>query len=185
MSRPAVETLAEGKLDPAMGKPAGGTDSWCTPKWLTDLLGAFDLDPCSNERSHVQSTFLMGPFVGTSGLVLHWKNYSVFCNPPYSKPLPWALKLRDHAGPWVALLKLDPTTRWWAALMEVGPTVAPFRRRITFEGEQRMTANFPSVLVYSAWRPSRELAKHLWLPTYPSVPREPVRETAGMTRRTR
>jgi hypothetical protein len=145
------------------------TDNWNTPKWLADALGPFDLDPCSNATSHIYTSVqgsLDGTGLGGDGLLLHWDGYSVFCNPPYSNPLPWAQKLRDHDGPWCALVKLDPTTKWWAALMEAGPTVAPFRKRLKFEGEKSMTANFPSVLVWSAWRPPAELVPHLWLHTY-------------------
>lgn len=150
------------------------TDDWCTPRWLADALGKFDLDPCGNARSHVQAMYRAGLDIGVDGLAMDWaedwSGRSVFCNPPYSRPLPWAQKLAAHDGPWCALLKLDPTTRWWAALMEAAPTVAPFRKRLKFEGDVAMTANFPSVLVYSAWRPSRELAGHLWLPTYQRAP---------------
>ncbi len=145
------------------------TDDWCTPKWLADLLGPFDLDPCSNDRSHIRAAVTCGPGIrhGTDndGLAYVWRG-SVFCNPPYSNVGPWARRLADHDGPWCALLKLDPTTRWWATLMEASPTVAPFRKRLKFEGAQTMTANFASVLVYSAWRPSKDLAQHLWLATY-------------------
>ena len=156
------------------------SDNWCTPKWLTDLLGTFDLDPCSNDKSTVQSRYFCQleethpAVLSTDGLAYDWRTWSVFVNPPYSDPLPWCRKLRDHNAPWCALLKLDPSTRWWAALMEATPTVAPFRKRLKFESTpasetehaKGMTANFPSVLVYSAWRPSAELATHLWLPTY-------------------
>lgn len=144
------------------------SDDWCTPKWLAELLGPFDLDPCSNELSHVQAKLTFeGHGDHDCGDTAPWgKRTSVFCNPPYSNVLPWALRLVDHAGPWCALVKLDPTTKWWATLMTANPTVAPFRKRIKFEGDKNMTANFPSVLVYSAWRPSAELRKHLWLPTF-------------------
>lgn len=162
------------------------SDSWCTPKWLTDLLGRFDLDPCSNAQSTVQAAYVCQLGYDNcvmsdrrislhgDGLEFDWETRSVFVNPPYSDPLPWCRKLRDHNGPWCALLKLDPSTRWWAALMEASPTVAPFRKRLKFESTpasetehaKGMTANFPSVLIYSAWRPSAELAQHLWLPTY-------------------
>jgi hypothetical protein len=151
------------------------TDNWNTPKWLADALGPFDLDPCSNATSHIQSRHrcVLGasPFdvLSGDGLECEWRTAggnSVFVNPPYSNPLPWAKKLRDHDGPWCALVKLDPTTKWWATLMEAMPTVAPFRKRLKFEGEQSMTANFPSVLVWSAWRPPAALVPHLWLPTY-------------------
>ncbi len=55
--------------------------------------------------------------------------------------------------------------------MEACPTVAPFRRRIKFESGagKDMTANFPSVLVFSAWRPPAALRPHLWLPSWEQV----------------
>lgn len=171
------------------------SDDWCTPKWLCDLLGPFDLDPCSNAGSHVRASRMIQlgpvdltpPAPGTGidaiveferrtrteqgdGLTSEWGRASVFCNPPYSDVGPWARKLTDHAVPWCALLKLDPSTRWWGTLMEAAPTIAPFRKRLRFEGDLKHAANFPSVLVYSAWRPSRELAAHLWLPTYATAP---------------
>lgn len=145
------------------------SDDWCTPFWLARILGQFDLDPCSNERSHIEAAircWLGGPADLGDGLTFDWEDRSVFVNCPYSDVMPWARKLSEHSGPWVALVKLDPTTKWWAELMRSMPTVAPFRKRIKFEGPLSMTANFPSVLVYSAWRPSRELATHLWLATY-------------------
>jgi hypothetical protein len=150
------------------------SDSWCTPKWLCDLLGEFDLDPCSNERSHLQAFMRLTGDSGAQGdgmcnvdgLAIAWETQSVYCNPPYSNVMPWAAKLAAHDGPWCALLKLDPTTKWWATLMSASPTFAPFRKRIKFEGDKAMTANFPSVLVFKRWYPSDELAKHLWLARY-------------------
>lgn len=152
------------------------SDEWCTPKWLCGLLGRFDLDPCSNDRSHIDSyarCSMTGDHrdnIAKDGVAFNWREVrqhrdpiSVFCNPPYSDVGPWAAKLAEHQGAWVALLKLDPTTRWWTTLMSANPTVAPFRKRIKFEGDKPMTANFPSVLVYKRWAPSDELAQHLWL----------------------
>lgn len=101
------------------------------------------------------------------GLKLEWpRRRSVYCNPPYSNVGPWASKLVAHDGPWVALVKLDPSTKWWSTLMAAHPTIAPFNHRLKFEGPNATTANFPSVLVYSAWRPSAELREHLWLQAY-------------------
>lgn len=152
-------------VQPAAGRSTT-SDSWCTPRWLADALGPFDLDPCSNERSHIQAALsCMGLGDPDDGLLVPWRG-SVFCNPPYSDVGPWAVKLAAHDGPWVALVKLDPSTRWWATIMMATPTIAPFRKRIKFEGDRAMTANFPSVLIYSAWRPSAALRPHLWLPTY-------------------
>lgn len=146
------------------------SDSWCTPEWLAKLLGFFDLDPCSNGRSHILSASecaLDHALVAhRDGLAFDWSHGSVFCNPPYSDVMPWAVKLSQHRSPWATLVKLDPTTKWWAQLMTAMPTVAPFRKRIKFEGNLSMTANFPSVLVWNRWAPSAELVEHLWLPTY-------------------
>ncbi len=141
------------------------TDNWCTPKHLADMLGPFSLDPCSNPKSHIRAERSYQLERGENGLKFPWVG-SVFTNFPYSNPLPWCLRLRDHDGPWVALAKLDSTTRWYATLMEASPTVAPFRKRLRFEGDKSMTANFASVLIYSGWRPPAALRPHLWLPTY-------------------
>lgn len=154
-----------------MSETEFGSDEWCTNAELARLLGPFDLDPCSNERSHIQAAvrcWIGGPADLGDGLALDWERRSTFCNPPYSDVMPWARKLAAHDGPWCALLKLDPSTKWWAELMRAMPTVAPFRKRLKFERPDKppLTANFPSVLVYSAWRPSAELAARLWLPTY-------------------
>ncbi len=143
------------------------SDEWCTPKWLCDLLGPFDLDPCSNPRSHVDAleTCWFGSTIPShrDGLTFDWGTRSTWVNPPYSNVGPWAVKLAAHQGPWCALLKNDSTTRWYAALMSANPIVAPFRRRLKFEGDRAMTANFPSMLVYKRWAPSDELAEHLWV----------------------
>ena len=151
-------------------KAKASSDDWVTPEWLAELLGHFDLDPCSNDKSHIDAweTCSLDHYEKRrrDGLAFDWERHSVFVNPPYSNVGPWAAKLVAHEGPWVALLKLDPTTAWWSTLMTATPTVAPFRRRIKFEGPQAMTANFPSVLVFSAWRPPADLRQHLWLPTY-------------------
>ncbi len=155
---------------PMVEASALSTDDWCTPKWLCELLGQFDLDPCSNERSHVDandSCWLNCPYTeGRDGLAYDWSGSSVFVNPPYSNVGPWAAKLVEHDAPWCALLKLDPTTRWWATLMLANPTIAPFRKRLKFEGDKAMTANFPSVLLWKQWAPSAELEKHLWIARY-------------------
>jgi hypothetical protein len=142
-------------------------DSWNTPKWLADLVGEFCVDPASNKTSHIRAAKRFGPDWGTDGLIEEWSSRAlVWCNFPYSKPLPWCERIAAHDGPWVVLCKLDPSTRWYATLMAANPVVAPFRKRIKFEGDKAMTANFPSALVYRAWAPSRELEQHLWTARY-------------------
>lgn len=160
------------------------SDAWCTPEWLTQALGWFDLDPCSNPRSTVQALDSYSLEAGQDGLTSVWWG-SIFCNPPYSKPRPWCERLQSHSEPWCALVKLDPTTRWWSTLtlpsgMDAArPQWSAFRKRLRFERPDKppLTANFPSALVWCRWAPSPELLEHLWPPSVdrsdlPLVPRQ-------------
>ena len=160
--------------------PESGSDGWCTPAWLAEKLGMFDLDPCSNQRSHIHAYVTAGRdgwHQFSDGLALDWRRGTVFCNPPYSNVMPWAQKLATHRGDWCALVKFDPTTRWWAKLMEASPWVAPFRKRIKFEngrGDEH-SATFPSALVYVGWQPSADLLEHLWSPgVWAEIPPPPT-----------
>jgi len=52
----------------------------------------FDTDPCSNPRSLITADRHLSLENGDDGLVAE-RGWSVFCNPPYSDPLPWAKRL--------------------------------------------------------------------------------------------
>lgn len=141
------------------------SDEWCTPKDLARVLGTFDLDPCSNNRSHIQAKEKYGLEWHTDGLTSVWKG-CVFVNPPYSNVMPWAQRLAEHDGPWCALVKLDPTTKWWAYLVTCKSLWAPFICRLKFERQDKppLTANFPSALIWRHWVPSFPLITWLWEP---------------------
>jgi hypothetical protein len=143
------------------------SDSWCTDRDTARMLGHFSTDPCSNSRSHIRADRTWALERGEDGLRAPW-GWSVYCNPPYSDPLPWAIRLAAHEGPWVALVKLDPTTMWYRTLKLACTGDAPFRHRLKFERPDKppLTANFPSLLIWRWWTPSADLASHLWLPTY-------------------
>lgn len=146
--------------------PDAGTDSWCTSAQTARELGRFVTDPCSNPRSLIVSDVAYSLENGNDGLVDPWLG-SVFCNGPYSNPLPWCERLAAYEDRWCALWKLDTTTKWWHVLMDSGATWAPFRKREKFlSGKAAQTANFASVLVWhNGWEPSAELAARLWMPT--------------------
>lgn len=144
-------------------RPDGSTDAQCTPRDLAHDLGAFDTDPCSNPRSHVVARTRYMLEAGQDGLALPWVG-SVWCNGPYSDPLPWCQRLRAHDGPWASLWKLDPTTRWWAELMASGASWAAFRARLRFERPGNVgVANFASVLVWRGWQLPPAIAARLWI----------------------
>jgi DNA N-6-adenine-methyltransferase (Dam) len=150
-------------------EPGKLSDKWCTPAWVADALGPFDLDPCSNLRSKIISGQTYQLERGEDGLALPWTG-SVYCNPPYSAVTPWARKLAAHDAPWCALVKLDPSTKWWAILMASGARHAGFRSRLKFEQPGKsLTANFASALVWRNWTPPAALAEELWMPTDEAV----------------
>lgn len=129
-------------------------DTWCTPKWITDAIGRFDLDPCSNARSTVQSELSFRLERGEDGLEqAAWVNANarVFINPPYSNVMPWVQAYRHTR--FCFLLKLDPSTKWCEALLEYTSIVLlPRRTRVEFEpppGVEGSNNPFPHALFYS------------------------------------
>ncbi len=132
-------------------------DTWCTPQWITDALGEVDLDPCANERSHVQagSTFRLD--LDQDGLELAptvGHDWRVFLNPPYSDVPPW-IAAYGHTR-FCFLLKLDPSTKWFAALLERAEIVLiPKLTRVQFEAPEGVPDNktgavqFPHALFFA------------------------------------
>lgn len=133
----------------AAAKPnvlGGSTDadrgSWCTPKWLAEMIGPFDLDPCSNPRSHIVAGRRVMLEGGDDGLVPHqggvklrvadWSR--VFINPPYANGsvLRWFDAYKHTA--WCFLLRFDPSTEWFAEVYDAASLIAvPKGRRVNFE----------------------------------------------------
>lgn len=147
-------------------------DAQCTPRDLALELGWFGTDPCSNPRSHIQAIASYMLERAQDGLASLWDtpdpdgNLSVFCNGPYSNPLPWCERLRAHRGPVCSLWKLDPTTRWFAELMHGGFSWGAFKRRLAFEkpGNAGNVAKFPCVLAWRDWTLPTAVRSRLWLP---------------------
>lgn len=172
-------TPAVGKATkPAWGGSGGteGRDSWCTPKWLTDLLGGFDLDPCGNSRSHVQARHVVDYQLGGDGCyaLAYPRSYKktqtgdvftpdtscdTFINPPYARGQ--TIKWVRHwtSADFTFLLRWDPSTKWFAALIRDCEYVWFPNRRINFEPPPGVVASsnpFPHALYIknepSSWR---------------------------------
>lgn len=132
-------------------------DTWCTPKWLTDALGEVDLDPCANERSHVQARTSFRLDHGEDGLELAARvdgDKVVFVNPPYSDVTPW-IQAYGHAE-FVFLLKFDPSTKWFAMLIaNTALVLFPKGTRVKFEApdgvppEKAEAPQFPHALFFA------------------------------------
>jgi hypothetical protein len=141
-------------------------DGWCTPQWLAQLIGPVDLDPCSNDRGHVQARvkYTGAPFCGLEN-ARHWSRTArVFVNPPYSRGqvVKW-VRAYVHTD-FIFLLRWDPSTVWFADLMAATeyvwfPLPCPGSRRLEFEpppGVDKSSNPYPHAL-YMRSPPARNL----------------------------
>lgn len=147
------------KVNPVGGSgDKEGRDSACTPKWLAELLGKFDLDPCSNPRSHIKAARRLMleeksdglyPNLGPGGYCQGIVNYKgevvrqlvdvikptcfTFINPPYARGevVKWVKHWRHTR--FCFLLRWDPSTEWFAELICHCTHVWFPARRINFE----------------------------------------------------
>lgn len=146
-----------------LARGADSTDAQNTPADLCEQLGEFDLDVASNPRSLIRARRHYCLEHGDDGLAMPWVG-SVWCNGPYSDPLPWCERLARHGGPWAALWKVDPTTRWWGVLAANADGFGLFRKRLAFVRAGNVgSADFSSVLFFGGgWVPSAPVAARLW-----------------------
>lgn len=151
-------------------------DSWVTPKWIAEAVGAWDLDPATNVRSHIQALDHFMLERGQDGLALARgvsKDARVWCNPPFSRgQVIRFVRAYGHTN-FCFLLRLDPSTDWFAELEpRVGLFLVPREQRIAFDappGVRSSSTPFPHALFYRrasdataairalcyAWRPDR------------------------------
>jgi len=119
-------------------------DTWCTPREFTEALGPVDLDPCANERSHVQAaTSFDLELRGEDGLELAKTvkpETLTFLNPPYSNVMPWIVAYA-HVR-FCFLLKFDPSTKWFTELLKhTGLVLIPKGTRVQFEAPPGVPKN--------------------------------------------
>jgi hypothetical protein len=148
-------------------------DTWCTPHWITEAIGQWDLDPCANERSHVKAknSFDLDRN-GEDGLELASsvkKKARVFINPPYSDVMPWIAAYKHTR--FCFLLKVDPSTKWFEALLAITELVLiPRRTRVQFEAppgvppEKALANQFPHALFYANADDATQAVKALCYP---------------------
>lgn len=121
------------------------SDAMCTPRWLNEKLGRFDIDPASNDRSTVNADWAYSLEKHLDGLKLPWRGRA-FLNHPYGDPDPWMDKaiyeLRSRrCTELVNLTKLDPSTDWWAVITQpiefdgvlLHPELWAFNKRLQFD----------------------------------------------------
>lgn len=156
---PSAVTLAADGGEHATGQnegPGPDRDAWCTPERLAKAIGPIDLDPCSNDRSHVRAAKKLQIERGEDGLAMAKFVAAckrVFINPPYSRGqvILWILAYLHTR--FVFLLRLDPSTRWFCEVFIASQAIAvPKLHRVNFEPPPGVTdpgVRFPHALFYA------------------------------------
>lgn len=103
---------------PAPGPQVNDGDEWYTPRWLFDALGLkFSVDVCAPlDQTHSSVPAVRHLTVEHDGLSQQWEG-TVWCNPPYSKPEPWARRMIHH-GDGLLLVHMPMNAGWCVDLWE-------------------------------------------------------------------
>ena len=133
---------------------------WHTPPALFDavenVVGAFDLDPCSPDDGggHVRASVKF--CAAEDGLKREWRG-KVFMNPPYGTVIgQWIAKAKQEAMGGSQIIGLVPArtdTLWWHNHIVGQADVIFLKGRLAF-GDGKSAAPFPSALVLWNFGPS-------------------------------
>lgn len=125
-------------------------DEWLTPPKIVEVLGPFDLDPCSPVK-RPWSTADKHYTVKDGGLEQEWLG-RVWLNPPYGREtFKWLERLSYHPNGGVALIfARTETIGFHEQIWKKAHSVFFFKGRLKFfkvSGEEGDCANAPSCLV--------------------------------------
>ena len=116
----------------------GLTNVWLTPRWLTDLLGPFDCDPCAADPRPWDIGETTNITEALDGLTTPWNSrHFVFINPPYGPHVgKWADALAAHPGGGIMLIFARTETIAVQRALSRCDAVFFLNRRVTFlQGE--------------------------------------------------
>lgn len=121
---------------------SSGRDEYQTPPALFRALDdefMFDLDLAATEENALCHPYCSEPCYGSEsncgcGLHAGLTDRRIFCNPPYSDLRPWAARFGELGleNMVAAILPVDPTTRWWATMIETVHELRFTGRRVNF-----------------------------------------------------
>ncbi|MDG6881080.1 phage N-6-adenine-methyltransferase [Phocoenobacter uteri] len=151
-----------------MGNQTENTDLWATPFWVTAFAElyflncknsnknkGFGLDAAANEFNRKCKKFISKE---QDALSVDWasKSKRIWCNPPYSDPLPFiekAITESEKGAKVVMLLNVDNSTRWFAKCVQHANKIVfvtlgriPFLHSQT--GEETKGAKRPQMFVF-------------------------------------
>jgi ParB family chromosome partitioning protein len=125
------------------------SDGWYTPAWLIEsawqVLGSIDLDPATCLAAQAVIKAKAWYTKVEDGLARSWHG-NVWCNPPYSDPLPWAERMvhayqssEIKAG--MMLVNCSCSPKWAQHLWKHTNAVCLLNRRINFWHPTKTNAN--------------------------------------------
>jgi DNA N-6-adenine-methyltransferase Dam len=152
IAEPTSVPISKGKSFTALDTASheGQTNTWFTPRELIEVLGPFDLDPCTQSfRPFNTASNHVCEDKGDCGLSAKWDG-RVWLNPPYgSKIARWLSKLADH-GNGIALVFTRTETAWAQSLIARADGVNFMAGRISFlrmDGKPSSNAGTGSMLI--------------------------------------
>lgn len=126
-----------------------GNETWLTPKWLLDLLGDFDLDPCCPENMPWGTAKSMYTELD-NGLLREWVG-RCWVNPPYGNETGrWLEKCVLHGNCMALIFARTETKMFFRYVWDRADAVLFISGRLKFcriDGSEADSAGAPSVLV--------------------------------------
>jgi hypothetical protein len=126
-----------------------GHDEWLTPKYITDALGPFDLDPCS-PIVRPWDTAKKHYTVEDDGLSKKWHG-RVWCNPPYGpETKKWLERIASHGDGIALVFSRTETGSFFPHVWAKADSIFFFKGRLCFsdvKGQESGTAGAPSCLI--------------------------------------
>lgn len=104
-------------------------DLWQTPIELYEYLNArfnFVCDVAASDHNYLHLNYLTESYDSLLYGWAHLKSGYAFCNPPYSRILPWVKKAReaaDHGVGTVMLLPVDTSVEWFNELRKLASEI--------------------------------------------------------------
>jgi len=150
----ALEEQIESDRIPEAGmqiepQPIYESDGWYTPQWMVDAarttMGSIDTDPatCAAAQAIVQAETWYT--AAENGLTQPWSGH-VWCNPPYSNPMPWAERMvalyqSGAIGAGMMLVNCTCSPKWARLLWRQANAVCLLSSRIDFWHPSKSNAN--------------------------------------------
>lgn len=151
---PLVEVVSSAVLErrsmASHERVSSGKEEWLTPKEITDVLGPFDLDPCSPIK-RPWSTAKTHYTIKDDGLKQLWRG-RVWLNPPYGNETEkWMARMAQHNDGISLIFARTETATWFNSVWPVAAGLLFIKGRIAFchvDGRRAGTsAGAPSCLI--------------------------------------